>query len=84
MKEICSRGNIGLPCYDYSTGYRPSTKGWFPGINNNYNTSSHIQHNYVRSFGVNRTITYSEPVNFIDSGTNYTGRYAVRPPDDQQ
>ena len=28
------------------------------------------------SFGVNRTITYSEPVNFIDSGTNYTGRRA--------
>ena len=36
------------------------------------------------SFGVNKTITYSEPVNFIDRGTNCTGRRAVLPPDDQQ
>ena len=39
---------------------------------------------YLGSFVVNRTITYSEPVNFIDMGMNYTGRRAVLPPDYQQ
>ena len=39
--------------------------------------------NNLGSFEVNQIITYSEPVNFIDRETNYTGRGTVLPPDDQ-